>query len=298
MACFHPITGYRAKNGTVTFKRSGGWVDRPISVACGQCSGCRLERSRQWAVRCMHEAQTHDHNCFVTLTYDEEHCPADHSVDIRHFQNFCKKLRRDVGKFRYFHCGEYGDQTSRPHYHAAIFGLDFLSDRKLTAHNKQGDALYSSERLDEAWGQGSCIIGDLTFESAQYVAKYVIKKQTGPSKKTYYDIVDPDTGEVHERKPPYATMSRRPGIGAKWIERFHADVYPSDEVIVNGKKCRPPKFYDAWLEANHPSVLRRLKAQRTQKALDNAEENTADRRHTKETVLESLLKKNSRDQSP
>ena len=98
MACYHPMQGYRSaevtKNGKrkIVFSPQKGYIDLPVKVACGQCIGCRLERSRQWAVRCMHEASMHMFNSFVTLTYDDDHLPEYNSLNYKHFQDFMKRL--------------------------------------------------------------------------------------------------------------------------------------------------------------------------------------------------------------
>jgi len=103
MACFHPLSGWRRRGaGAVVFSKPSDTWCTAIEVPCGQCIGCRLERSRQWAVRCMHEASLHEDNCFITLTYDDEHLPADNSLDKSEFQRFCKRMRKRVGSFRFF----------------------------------------------------------------------------------------------------------------------------------------------------------------------------------------------------
>lgn len=185
MACYSPVTGYRAKQpNPITKKRSvvfntrDGVQDETVTFACGQCIGCRLERSRQWAIRCVHEASQHERNCFVTLTYDDKHLPADRSLKLRHFQNFMKKLRKKYGAgIRFFHCGEYGEKFRRPHYHALIFNHDF--DDKILWSKNRGSPLYISESLDSLWEFGFATIGDVTFESAAYVARYITKKVNG-----------------------------------------------------------------------------------------------------------------------
>lgn len=97
MACFHPITGWRDRSGAVKFNAPGLVTDvNSIQVACGQCGGCRLERARQWAIRCMHEAKFHQVNSFITLTYDDEHLPEDGSLKLRDWQQFADKLRADL----------------------------------------------------------------------------------------------------------------------------------------------------------------------------------------------------------
>lgn len=157
-----------------------------------------------------------------------------------------------MGKFRFIHCGEYGDENGRPHYHALLFGLDFSDDRVVWKKNHRGERLYRSQVLEETWGKGHCLIGDVSFESAAYVARYVNKKVTGSKEAAAYG----------ERKPPYMTSSRRPGIGATWFEKYRADVYPHDEVIIEGRRFRPPRFYDERLseEELESYKRRRLKA--------------------------------------
>ena len=131
MPCYTPLKGWRSQERTesgkraITFRLREGYADMPVDVPCGQCIGCRLERSRQWAVRCMHEASLYENNCFITLTYNEDHIPSDGSLKKDHFQKFMKRLRKKFGAgIRFFHCGEYGAELSRPHYHAILFNFD------------------------------------------------------------------------------------------------------------------------------------------------------------------------------
>lgn len=248
----------------------------------------------------MHESKMHEQNCFITLTYDDDHLPVDRSLDVEHWQYFAKRVRkrlaRDARKrgkdekpkpFRFFHCGEYGDQTARPHYHAAIFGQDFSGDRKLYKKTKQGDSLYTSSTLDKLWGKGTHnLIGNLTFDSAAYVAGYITKKVTGNRQYDHYEYVD-DEGNTFLVKPEYTTMSRRPGIGSTWIEKFITDVYPSDQVISNGKPARPPKFYDQVLERVDPDLHKTIKARRVEAAEQHEENNTPERLEVRETVTKA-----------
>lgn len=278
MACFRPITGYRSHGGKVKFSSKEGFIDRPVTIACGQCMGCRLERSRQWAVRCIHEAQCHTQNCFVTLTYDDEHLPVDRGLDLAHWQVFAKALRKKMGPFRYFHCGEYGDTFGRPHYHACLFGIDFSADRRVW-RVKQGNKLYSSPTLEKLWRMGFAVIGEMNFETAAYVARYVLKKVTG----------EPADAHYGGRKPEYTTMSRRPGIGSKWVEKYGDEVYRGDFCVVNGKKVRPPKFYDSRLEFLNPSEYARIKGDRASAARKHEDNNTWERLAIREKVTEAKL---------
>ncbi len=296
MACFHPLKGWRARSGKVTFSRKDGWSDLPPAiVACGQCSGCRLERSRQWAVRLSHENKLHDASCFLTLTYDDEHLPRHPAAEfdgpgclqVEDWQNFAKRLRHRMGKFRFYHCGEYGSKeppnTHRPHLHCILFGLDFAHDRKFH-HNEEGHPLFTSQTLDEVWQNGNSTIGSVTFESCAYVARYIMKKQTGEQGLAEYERCNPETGEVYQLKPPYTTMSRRPGIGHDWFEKYQSDYYPSDQVIINAQKTRPPTYYDTQLDLRNPSLLAEIKQKRVNKARKHYKEQTPERLAVRERV--------------
>lgn len=226
----------------------------PVRVPCGRCEGCFLERSRQWAVRCDHERQMHDENCFITLTIDDEHMVyggQQHGILVpRDLELFWKRLRKRVKRrFRYFACGEYGSQSNRPHYHACVFGLDF-EDKKLW-QVKDGIHLYTSELLDSVWERGMCTVGDVTFESAAYVARYVMKKHT-------------KLGALMKGVPPeFIRMSRRPGIGSSWYDKYKTDVFPHDEVSVRGGiKCKPPKYYSRKYKKECPLAYEEIEWKR------------------------------------
>lgn len=232
MVCTRPIEGYRAPGGQIVFTKKHGWSDLPVTVPCGQCQGCRLEKSRQWAMRIMHEASLYEDNVFLTLTYKD--MPQDESLVLEHHQLFMKRLRKKYSPrmVRYYHVGEYGDETHRPHYHTILFNMDF-DDKKYLKTTETGSKLYISKKLDELWSHGDCYIGDVTFESAAYCGRYVMKKLTGARKSEY-----------GSREPEYSTMSRRPGIGSPWLAKWRRDIYPNDFCIMNGRKVRVPKAYD------------------------------------------------------
>lgn len=305
MACYKPLKAYRALAVNPSGKRSlvfnpkFGYTDMPVEVPCGQCIGCRLERSRQWAMRCLHEASLHKDSCFITLTYNDENLPDDCSVHVEHFQKFMKRFRKAVAprKIRFFHCGEYGSndpnnpkhvrqygisKLGRPHYHALIFGYDF-DDLELV-REKDGIRLYHSAMLSGLWPYGFNTVGSVTFESAAYVARYVTKKINGEQAEEHYTRTDPETGEVFHVEPEYVTMSRRPGIGSKWFEEYSGDAYPKDFITVRGKEIKPPKYYDKLLELTDEEMYLSVKAARLRLAKANAPDNTPDRLAQKEKV--------------
>lgn len=271
------------------FSRRGAWIDRPVTIACGACRGCRLEKSRQWAVRCLHEASTHQKNSFITLTYDDENLPDGGSLKIEDWQKFAKRLRHTLGKFRFYHCGEYGDLSGRPHYHACIFGINFDEDRKVCGEER-GNKLYRSEKLESIWGMGKTIIGEVTFKSAAYVARYIMKKQYGDAAKHHYEYVDQATGEVTIFKPEYSTMSRRPGIGKEWYEKFGKEVYREDFCVINGKKVRPPSYYDALLEKEDLVKREKIRWERIKKGKKREKNNTWERLLVREKYQEERVR--------
>ena len=298
MACFCPLKCYRSKTRSPTtgrrpivFNLRDGLVDQPVTLACGQCVGCRLERSRQWAVRIVHEASMHADNCFITLTYEDHHTPVGNTLVVADFQKFMKRLRKRFGDgIRFFHCGEYGELRGRPHYHACVFNFDF-PDKVVWKRNENGDTVYLSRILDELWGRGFCSVGDVSFQSAAYVARYIMKKQTGDEAFVHYETFDDVTGEIFYRQPEYVTMSRRPGIGKGWIDKFGPDVFPHDYVVVNGAKSRPPRFYDAQYEIDNPRGFQRLKAVRAAKAKKHVENNTDGRLLVRQEVQQARIKR-------
>ena len=282
MACYRPLTAYRAPGGGLTWARpKSDLLDRPLELPCGQCRVCRMNRARDWALRIMHEAMMHDKNSFITLTYSVD--PV--SLNVKHWQDFMKRLRKQAGPVRFFHCGEYGEVGGRAHYHACMFGIDFSDDRRFFKGTKYGP-LYSSEVLSKTWGKGFCSIGALTYESAEYVSRYVMKKQTGQQGQLAYADW---TGHSASVVPPYVTMSRggrngTGGIGASWFDRYSDDVYPSDEVIVKGRRFRPPRYYDDSLSSYNEKLLEELKKRRLDAVSKRSEELTPARLRTREKV--------------
>ena len=255
MACYHPIdcwkipsgeskTGYRLFFGSPSCAPCFGAI--PCRIPCGKCIGCRLARSRQWAVRCVHEASLHDANAFVTLTYSPEYLPSDGCLSVDVLQRFFKRLRKALSgvKLRYFACGEYGEMYNRPHYHFILFGYDFRDDRVLLRNTPYG-ALYISPLLSRVWPYGFSSIGSVTFHSAAYVARYVTKKRLGKDASSFYL----EKGLT----PEFVTMSRRPGIAHDWIVKHYPDVYNYDKIVLaDGMITRPPKYYDSFFELTFP----------------------------------------------
>lgn len=267
MACYSPIPAYRGPGGAIVFDSKKGFGDRALSLPCGKCIGCRLDKARSWSIRCAHEAMLHEHNSFVTLTYRQEDLPSDGSLRKAHFQLFMKRLRKSCGKVRYLVAGEYGDTTFRPHYHALLFGVDFYGDR--VPWKEKGDyLLYSSPLLDRLWGMGFASIGNVTRISAEYVARYTLKKVSGKVADDRYRRIDPVTGEEFFVEPEFATMSRRPGLGAGWYDRFKRDLYPADDCVLEGRTYMVPRYYDEKLKGEDPDAYASVRAARARKSVE------------------------------
>lgn len=166
-----------------------------VPVGCGQCLPCRINRRRIWAARQYLESLCHDENCFVTLTYNDEHVPPSGSLVPRDYQLFLKKFRHHLDKegirLRYVLCGEYGERSLRPHYHASFFGVGG----------------WCSELVDKAWGHGFVQVAEFNQATAQYVAGYVVKK-----------LSNADDGRLAGRYNEFGRQSNRPGIGAPAME--------------------------------------------------------------------------------
>lgn len=280
MPCFHPLKALKNESGVQVLRSDAVFFN--LMLPCGRCHGCRLERSRQWAMRCMHEASLHSRNCFITLTYSPEHLPSDNSLHHEHFQKFIKRFRKRFGEIRYYMCGEYGDLNQRPHYHALIFGFDF-NDRVVFKRTNSGSLVYRSKSLESLWPFGYSSVGDVSFESAAYVARYVMKKRTGDSAFAHYANVDMETGEIlNHRRPDYNKMSLKPGIGADWFEKYASDVYPHDYVVINGKTCKPPRYYDKLIKRVDSDIYDSIKNARQIRAYSNVHDNSPSRLEAKE----------------
>lgn len=292
MPCFKPLKAWRTTENTrnrkkaISFKQSDN-TTTPLNLPCGQCIGCRLDRSRKWAIRCVQESQMHTQNSFITLTYAPEHLPQDGSLVKWHFTDFMKRLRSRISPktISYFMCGEYGENFERPHYHACLFGHDF--EDKSPIQECEGIILYASPLLDDLWSHGHCSVGDVTFESAAYVARYIVKKQTGENSYQHYQTTCEHTGNLINREPEYANMSLNPAIGKRWYDKYQNDLYPSGFLVHNHAKQGIPRYYDKLYEFEGGDI-EHIKLLRKKKAASQLKNNTPDRLAVREKV--QLLK--------
>ncbi len=260
----------------------------------------------------MHEASQYRDNSFLTLTYRDKsectqkqrqkrlHLPETTSLVKSHHQKFIKRLRQAFPdrKLKYYHCGEYGDENNRPHYHSAIFNLRF-NDEQLYSQN-HGYPLLTSETLDQLWGYGFATIGDLSFESASYVAGYILKKITGKRADDHYLRYD-EYGQAYWLVPEYATMSTGhkagEGIGATWFKTYHEDVFPSDDLPIPGVGIVRgiPRYYETLMEDINPTALEDAKTIRAKFAQSHPELYTPEHRNSQYLIYQANMKRKERN---
>lgn len=202
-------------------KRSPDYYTR-----CYTCSGCQADRKAAWGLRMSHEASMHDRNSFLTLTYDQDHYPENGLLEKEVLINFFRRLRDRYQKpIRYFACGEYGPATHRAHYHAIIFGEDFLDG----ASHPNNRGLRTNPILDDIWKRGMVQAGSVTYNSCNYVAGYVQKK-----------AADKDTFNI---------MSKQPPIGYTWVQKYKDTLRRLGHCTAPDGTEKPiPPTYIKWLQ--------------------------------------------------
>jgi len=302
-------------NGRLAFGES------VLELPCGKCAQCRVARAQEWALRCHHEAQFHRHDdgspnaAFVTLTFENEGLAfrelkyGTHplSLSVRDWQLFAKRLRQHIArqhrrrekklglvpsdppKFKFFAVGEYGREKLRPHYHVLLFGWDFSEDR-VQCTDEGGMSFFLSPTLEKLWGYGRTDIRPMTPETINYVCRYVVKKLTGEDANRFLQRIDPDTGDVITVAPEFAVMSRNPGIGARWFDRFKDDVYPDNFVILKGRPTRVPRYYANRLKQQDPERAEAVADKAKEKAKKFLPEKITNRRKVKVKVTKARIK--------
>lgn len=248
MPCTDPRTvGFLADGKTLTWSQKNFSKEyATFQLPCTQCLECRLSQAREKAVRCVHEASMHPRNAFVTLTYAPEHLPSPKLI-YEDWQNFAQRLRDDAYNLEtgerlqipIMVTGEYGETNKRPHWHAIIFNWR-PDDIYHTEKNPRGEELHQAHSLDKLWqGRGKANFGDVTIDSAGYVARYATKKLVHG--------IDHDFQPIHKMSSKYA-------IGKSWLEKFWPDVFLQGHcVLADGSKVPIPRYYEKWLKEYRPA---------------------------------------------
>lgn len=299
MACLKPNTVWWSaevnKNGSrsIVFdvNKALDW-SQEFKIACGQCLGCRVDNAKNWGIRGVHESQMWDHCSFVTYTFDTPSLETREnpwSIDYREIQQVHKNMRKKYGPFRFLLCGEYGEKNHRPHYHGIYFGLGFADKEPI--QKIYGNQYYTSPSLEKSWGNGFVAISDVTFDSIAYVARYATKKLLGQlakpdccpdpytgefTKNSHYSYIDEETGEIRDRNPETLQCSNKPGIGKDFFEKYYKEIYPRDEVVINGKTLKPPRYYDNLLKEKDYDLYQSVREKRLANAQIREDNDTDD----------------------
>lgn len=296
----------RYKDGTINYEwyieqnKIEGW-EKYQMIPCGKCIGCKQDHQREWAIRCILEADNYESNYFITLTYDDKNKPWDDTfvntdtgeifeddgtwngyLEPKDMTDFIKRLRErwerkyDHCGIRYFYCGEYG-KNERPHYHAIFFNLPIKAESlKVYRIDKEtGKMLYTSEEFDKLWGKGFVVIEEFDYNSAAYVAGYVQKKQASVRDREFY--------AKKGQTPEFIRMSRDGGIGKKYLIK-HPEIYDNDEIITKtGRmkvvRAKIPRYFDKLTEEIDSDRIKELQSKRKENA------NTALENKMKQTTL-------------
>lgn len=289
----------RYKDGTVNYEYYDKENERlkPLGyeyqlIPCGKCIGCKMQHQKEWAIRCVLEADSHDENYFITLTYDEAHKPNDDYfintqtgeviendgtwngyLEQKDMQNFIKRLREYYSRkykhqgIKYFYCGEYGAKE-RPHYHAIFFNLP-IDPKKLKVYRidkESGKMLYICPEIEKLWGNGGVIVEEFDYNAAAYVSGYVQKKQSSCRDYEYYA----NKGQT----PEYVRMSQ--GIAKNYLVK-NPNIYDNDEIITKtGRmkvvRAKIPRYYDKIVKELDSDKVERLKLKRKESAKNQVKE--------------------------
>jgi len=261
MVCYHLNPAKRSVSGIKFCSNENA----EFLLPCGNCIGCRLLRAKHWAVRCANHLQSVDDGIFLTLTYDNDHLPKGGTLVKSHIQGFIKRLRERIGKpISYFYCGEYGSKFGRPHYHVLLFGFRPF-DSVLYRTTKLGNKLFTSEFIENVWGQGFAPFGDLNFETAAYTCRYILKKVSGDLAKSFYLFIDSD-GTVFNRLSEFSQPSLKHAIGKQYFFENYKDLFNNDFVTYKTKdgvrRSALPRYYNKLFEQFYPKLYCDLKARR------------------------------------
>jgi hypothetical protein len=252
LQCINKLKAGYGEDGTIVFNsRYASKELEGFEFDCRKCLPCRLNQAREKAIRCFHEASMHDHNIFLTLTYNDDNLSE--RLDYRDFQLFMKRLRdsvhrgktgRKVSESEYMPMmvtGEYGELTKRPHWHALIFNY-WPKDAKEHYVSDNKDQVWRSDFLEKKWGKGHIEFGTVTMDSANYVARYAAKK------------LGHGHDEEHDYHPIHKTSTRY-GLGRSWIEKYWKHTFENGFVVLpNGSQAKIPRYYRDWCKREKPDV--------------------------------------------
>jgi len=249
MRCTRPIpVGFKSDGKTICWSsKKYNKEYAPFQLPCGKCISCRLIQAREKAIRCVHEASTHQKNSFITLTYSDNNLESERLI-YAHAQKFMRDLRYAYPEnpIPAVITGEYGSQNKRPHFHLLLFGFD-PGDTILYKKNKQGDQLFTSSKLDEIWKKNDpssapTLVGPINLSTAGYVCRYQLKKLEHKSEATQYQ--------------PIVRYSSKYAIGKNWLEKNWKQTFELGYITLQGGEIQKiPRYYEQWLKKYHPQAF-------------------------------------------
>ena len=274
MKCLFPLSGLRSKKindatgnrpVVLSLAPKDGFVDQKLSLPCNKCLHCRINRTREFAIRSHHESLvgpsgpiSQDNNHFVLLTYNDKNLPKHGALQASDVKKFLDRIRADCAwrglpSPRTFGCGEYGSKTQRPHYHINIFNLK-LSDITYLKNLKQ-NKLYTSTYLTEKWKLGAVTLSPFSHLTAQYTAKYIVKALWAD---------DPPEGDTRVEAPfPLPSQGRvatstQPGLGAFFLDRYAQEIVNLGAIEIDGALAPIPTYYKKRLQKKHNDLYKIL----------------------------------------
>lgn len=251
--------------------RQGSYGDT-ITVPCGKCMSCRIQRTNEWTTRLENEMNYHKDSCFITLTYDDDHLPGGMpgTLEPKHAQDFIKRLRFYIKqKIKYYLVGEYGENTQRPHYHMIIFGWKPELNEGVFIGGQ-----FSSNLVLKCWSYGFNSVGSATHDSIQYVVGYIRKKLNGEKAFQTYGF----------RNRPFMRCSQ--GLGLRYALDHRKEIKEELKVTVKGKNRGLPRYYVKKLFLDTPPKLKLRSAEFWADLMEETQEYTPERR--KEVYLMNL----------
>lgn len=182
------------------------------AFGCGQCMPCRVNKRRIWSHRIMLEGKLWPYNTMATLTYSDENVPRLEDgrgiLVVKHIQDWLKRIRKayEPERLRYFACGEYGDNTWRPHYHVMLFNYPNCAYGTSRYSVGKANCCSACDTVRDTWGFGNVMLCELSDSTSSYIAGYVTKKMTHA-----------DDPRLKGLTPEFSRMSLKPGIGADFM---------------------------------------------------------------------------------
>ena len=244
-----------------------------VIIKCGKCDTCKREKAQEWAIKLINESKYHKKACFITLTFDNKILLDKNSKAVKYganasfvfninnskeyFKKFIKRVRKKFSdkSIIFFHIGEYGEKTHRPHHHCILYGINFEEDRFEIEKSKSGKTQYFSKTLAELWACGRCTVQDLNSNNTIYICQYTLKKFKN--------------NELNKKYKSIMSFSNRSKINIKWVRRNPEEIIKGYIKDNDNKKYRIPKSYLKNLKEERNNKYEKIYLQYESNLMDN-----------------------------